>query len=164
MNPCRCGFFSDSKKQCHRIPICAQDYQTKISGPLMDRFDLVAYMSTTPFEDLDKKNTTKKETSMDIKNRVENARKRQYKRSIEWFNQPILNAHLGASMLKECQQLSDDCHGFLEKVYNHYQLSARSYHRLLKICQTIADLQEVDIVEPHHITQALQFRFVPVVG
>ena len=159
MNPCRCGFFGDVKRACHRAPVCAQDYQMKLSGPLMDRFDLVVYISATNFKDLQHKGVaTKDSKSMAIE--VNQAHQRQYVRTTQWSESPRLNAHLSPSILRESQRLSTECYPLLEKAYSRYKLSARSYHRLLKVSQTIADLVEEDIITPHHITQALQFRLL----
>lgn len=146
MNPCRCGYFGVLAKECARAPRCAKDYQTKISGPLLDRFDLVVYVPQVPVQDLiTASHTAPGESSAVIRQRVLKA--------VEYKNGLALPPH------PKMETLSEESQNALRMAVEKLQLSARGCHRVLNVAQTIACLESRASILPHHITEALQYRY-----
>jgi len=133
MNPCKCGFLGDAKKQCVKAPACARDYQMKLSGPLLDRIDLFVDMPAVEIRDLSG-DTPSGEKSAVVARRVLTARQAQYER------QGTLNAHIPAAEIDHHIRLADDARAFLLRSAEKLGISARGYHRLLRVARTIADL------------------------
>ena len=155
MNPCPCGFLGDREKQCTCTDVQVQRYKSRLSGPLLDRIDLIINVPRLTTEELI--NTkTEAEPSAKIRERVIKARKLQAKR---YENEGILtNSELTAEMIKKYCKLDDESNNILKLAAQKYQLSGRRYHRVLKIARTIADLDESLDIKSLHITQALQYR------
>ncbi len=153
MNPCRCGYFGDLDRQCHRAPVCAGDYQGKISGPLLDRFDLVLDVPALKAEDLIA--NAPSETSHQVRERVKCAldcQKERYQKT------SFLNARVDGEHLNQITKLDHQTTNLLTKAVDKLRLSARSYHRVLRVGRTIADLEGSEAVQYHHITEALSYR------
>jgi magnesium chelatase family protein len=144
MNPCRCGYYGVTQKECSRAPRCASDYQSKISGPLLDRFDLVVYVPQVPVDDLlpQRKNVLI-ETSDTIQKRVLSA--------IEF--KKTLTTSVDDDLLPETQQC---LRIFAEK----RDLSARSCTRLLKVARSIANLDSSATIKAHHIEEAIHYKYI----
>lgn len=142
MNPCRCGFLGDPTQECTRAPKCGQDYQSKLSGPLLDRMDIRLDVQPVPMSDItDKTNTG--ESSAIVAARIEAAREiqKQRFRALNLDQQlQKTNARLPVEVLNERITLSPDAKSFLSIAMDRLKLSARGYHRLLKVAQTIHDL------------------------
>ncbi|CAO5677799.1 MAG: Competence protein ComM [Holosporales bacterium] len=156
MNPCRCGFFGTEEKQCHRAPTCAKDYQNKISGPLLDRFDLIVHVKAVKVEDL---NTLPSgEESHIVAERVLKARNIQEKRFKDIGKPAGLNKILDGKMLYESLKLSDDGKLILDAALEKLGLSARGYHRIMRVARTIADLEGAEETAQHHVQEALFYR------
>ena len=155
MNPCPCGFLGDKEKQCTCTDFQVQRYRSKLSGPLLDRIDLVINVPRLTTEELI--NTkTEAEPSAVIRERVIKARKLQAKR---YEKDGILtNSELTAEMIKKYCVLDDASEQIMKVAAQKYQLSGRRYHRVLKIARTIADLAGAENIESVHLTQALQYR------
>ena len=155
MNPCPCGFLGDREKQCTCTDVQVQRYKSRLSGPLLDRIDLIINVPRLTTEELI--NTkTEAEPSAKIRERVIKARKLQAKR---YEHEGILtNSELTAEMIKKYCKLDDESNSILKLAAQKYQLSGRRYHRVLKIARTIADLDESQDIKSLHITQALQYR------
>lgn len=155
MNPCACGNATDPEKICICTPSQAIRYQQKISGPIMDRIDLHVEVPRLAFEKLD--TMARAESSKDIRQRVEKARAIQNKR----FDglSVVTNSEMGADQIQKFCQLNDECKQLLRSAVNSFKLSARAYHRLIKIARTIADLAGNDMIEPMHIAEAVQYRW-----
>lgn len=153
MNPCRCGYFGDEDRQCNKIPKCAEDYQQKISGPMMDRFDLVVpVQALKPQELLVERN---EEPSHAIIKRVQAARALQHKR----YNCELtINAHVDGEILDKAVRSSPEVDAILKKAIDRYKLSARGYHRLLRVSRTIADLGLCETIDTQHVLEALNYR------
>lgn len=154
-NPCKCGYLADPARACARVPLCGEDYLGRISGPLMDRFDLRVEVPPVAFTDLDL--PADGETSAQVAHRVAAARDVQTAR----FSG---HAHLRVNADLEGKALDDaatpDSHGreLLVKVAERFGLSARGYHRVLRVARTIADLEGAADVRKPHIAEAVSFR------
>ncbi len=157
MNPCRCGAAMDMEHYCAKFPRCAQDYQGKISGPLMDRLDIhLPVPKMTMREMLDKKPA---EDSATVRARVLEARAFQRER----MGDTALisdNAHLAAHDLEKTVGLTTEAKEMLIKISEKMQFSARGYHRTLRLARSIADLAVSDTVTKTHIAEALNYRRV----
>ena len=159
MNPCRCGHLGDSALECAKVPRCAADYQSKISGPMLDRIDLQVDVPRLDVADL---HAPAGESSKDVAMRVERARAVQYARYGEGF----VNAQADGKALENHAILSSDAKDLLDQVMEKARLSARSYYRILRVARTIADLesvrsgQDIDILEKTHIAEALSYKGV----
>lgn len=155
MNPCPCGYLGDKEKQCTCTDFQVQRYRSKLSGPLLDRIDLVINVPRLTTEELI--NTkTEAEPSAVIRERVIKARKLQANR---YKDEGILtNSELTAEMVKKYCVLDDASEQIMKVAAQKYQLSGRRYHRVLKIARTIADLAGMENIESVHLTQALQYR------
>ncbi|RZI46430.1 YifB family Mg chelatase-like AAA ATPase [Candidatus Finniella inopinata] len=154
MNPCRCGYFGDLERQCHRAPVCANDYQNKISGPLLDRFDLLFHVQALNADELLSQHES--EPSHVVANRVRKARKRQQHRHQNLYS--WLNATIDGDHLKQIAELDEEGKALLGKAVEKLRLSARSYHRILRVSRTIADLEESQSIRKHHIAETLGYR------
>ena len=155
MNPCPCGYLGDKEKQCTCAEYQIQRYKSKLSGPLLDRIDLVINVPRLTTEELINTNT-EAETSAKIRNRVIKARKLQAKR---YEKEGILtNSELTAEKIKKYCKLDESSSQIMKIAAQKYQLSGRRYNRILKIARTIADLAGAENIESAHLTQALQYR------
>ena len=157
MNPCRCGFMGDAKRACGRAPICGREYQSKLSGPLLDRIDLQIDMPAVAASDL--LLPPAHETSAIVGKRVLAARNMQRQRN-EAFGlaSDMLNAAAGNTALDQIAPLSPELRQMLAKAAEAWGLSARGLHRVIKVARTIADLAESDSISPTHLAEALHFR------
>jgi magnesium chelatase family protein len=155
MNPCPCGYSGDSSK-CTCSARDVNNYQEKISGPLMDRLDIHI---TVPRVDYDKLQSTQKpESSAEIKRRVLAARNVQLKR-YEGYGVEV-NVRLTEPMLEQFCALNKTGAAMLEQAYEKMNLSARAYHKVLKVARTIADLAGSEQITERHLGEALQYRRV----
>lgn len=152
-NPCPCGFLGDTKRNCACMPGSIAKYKRKISGPFLDRIDI--YLEVPPVE-VDKLSADLKvENSSEIRKRIVAARKLQEKR----FNGRILtNSEMGNKDIKEYCVLTEESLDLLKMAISSLNLSARGYHRVLKLSRTIADLAGVENIQSEHIAEALQYR------
>lgn len=153
MNPCPCGYLGNSEK-CHCSANEIMKYHRKISGPLLDRIDLMVEMPPVAYDDLD--NTTPAESSASIKERVVRAHKIQLER---FKNEGIyFNAQMDASQIeKYCQLLPKDKE-ILRSAFERMELSARAYHKILKLARTAADLSGEEQISLKHLLEVLQYR------
>lgn len=156
MNPCRCGYLSDVSRACARAPKCAQDYQSKISGPLFDRIDLHVEVEEVSAEDLSRPSTGEK--SFIVAERVKRAREIQERRYAQLGEAIRLNAHADGELLDQIVLLEEDGQALLKKAASSFKLSARGYRRVLRVARTLADMTGAEAVAKSHIAEALSFR------
>ncbi len=154
MNPCPCGFLGDKVKQCTCTDVQVQRYKSRLSGPLLDRIDLVINVPRLTTEELS--NNSEGEPSAKIRERVVMARKIQSER---YKNEGILtNSELNTNQIKKYCKLDEQSAQIMKLASQKYQLSGRRYNRVLKIARTIADLAGGENISSEHLTQALQYR------
>lgn len=158
MNPCRCGYLGDAARACSRAPKCGTDYQAKLSGPILDRIDVI--LSVPPVTPADLARPPEGDTSAVIRDRVCVARERQQYRlqDIPEAHRPRSNAELSGDMLDRVTRLDDEARSLLQKAAEKMALSARGYHRVLRVARTIADLQGRDAMIRSDIAEALGYR------
>ncbi len=159
MNPCPCGFYGDPVKACTCSQTLVTKYQKRISGPLLDRIDIHIEVPRVDYDKLSDRRTG--ENSHDIRQRVEAARSRQLQRFAGEESESGLltcNANMRTSQIRQFCQLDDDCNRLMRTAMTQLQLSARAYHRMLKLARTIADLAESETINPQHLAEALQYR------
>ncbi len=154
MNPCPCGYRGDPKHNCNCSAQTIQRYWSKISGPLLDRIDIHLEVPAVEWRDLTA--TKDAESSENIRGRVSEARQIQLARLAG--TGLYSNAQMGSPQIKKFCQLSDQSMSFLEKAVEKLGLSARAYHRILKIGRTIADLEKAEHIQTAHIAEAVQYR------
>lgn len=154
MNPCPCGFFGSSDKQCTCTPQAISRYIGKISGPLLDRIDIQIEVTAVKYQKLE--SGKQSESSMNIKNRVNKARKIQQNR---YKAESIFsNSQLTPKLTEKYCKLNQECKSLLELAFDKLGLSARAYSRILKVARTIADLEEKENIEQKHLAEAIQYR------
>jgi len=160
MNPCPCGYFGDSKKECTCSAADIIHYRKKISGPLLDRIDLIIEVNRLSFEEMKNKPSTN--NFSEIKQEISQCRNLQKER-FKIINQKqkrniFTNAEMGISEIETFCQLDKESESLLKKAVDKYALSARSYHRLLKISRTIADLDNSEKIKYQHLAEALRYK------
>jgi magnesium chelatase family protein len=156
MNPCPCGYFGDSSKECVCRPGDIIRYRKKISGPLLDRIDIIIDVPRLSFKEISSNNPI--ETSKEIRQKVIAARKIQEQRFININPNMSTNGEMKIKEINEFCQVEKQAEILLKKALNKYFLSARSYHRILKISRTIADLENTETIKFNHVAEALQYK------
>jgi magnesium chelatase family protein len=155
MNPCPCGFLGDVEKQCTCTETQIQRYKSRLSGPLLDRIDMIIDVPRLTADEL-LNIDEKAETSAQIRERVVKARKIQVER---YKNEDILtNSELNANLIEKYCALDDNALAIMKMASVKYKLSGRKYSRVLKLARTIADLNGAENITSAHISQALQYR------
>jgi magnesium chelatase family protein len=160
-NPCKCGYLTDPARACGRAPLCGEDYLGRISGPLMDRFDLRVEVPPVAFADLDL--PASGESSATIAARVTAARARQAAR-FKATPDLRVNADLEGRTLEDFAAPDAEGKALIGRVAERMGLSARGYHRVLRVARTIADLDASAEVRKPHIAEAISFRLTAAVG
>lgn len=150
MNPCPCGYYGDTKGRCRCTPAQVGRYRNKISGPLLDRFDMHIQVNTMPIEELQTK--PRGESSADVRKRVVACRQQQLAR------QRKANALLAGEELEEHCRLAPAQQKLLAGAMEHLQLSARAYDRTLRVARTLADMAGSDEIGAAHLSEALGYR------
>ena len=156
MNPCKCGWYGDVSGRCTCTQHSVDSYRSRISGPLLDRIDIIMEVPSVPFEKL--RDRGEAESSEEIKKRVDAARDRQIRRFGVGFD--LCNARMGPEDLRQYCRLDDESVAMLKKAFEVFGLTARSYDRILKVARTIADLAASEQITSDHIAEAIQYRTV----
>lgn len=154
MNPCPCGFYGSSDKECTCSPQAISKYMGKISGPLLDRIDIQIEVTPVKYQKLD--SSEKIESSIEIKKRVDLARKIQQKRYEK--DAIYTNSQLSPKLIEQYCKLNSESKKILELAFHRLGLSARAYGRILKVARTIADLEQKENIETEHVAEAIQYR------
>lgn len=155
MNPCPCGYYGDSQRQCSCAPQAVRKYLARVSGPLLDRIDLHVEVPAVRYRELSDDRLG--EPSAAIRERVTRARERQRDR---FTSRPGLhaNAHMRARDIREFCRVGEGGEALLRTAITRLGFSARAYHRILKIARTIADLDASDEIATTHVSEAIQYR------
>ena len=154
MNPCKCGYYGHPTKRCTCAPHTAEKYISKISYPLLDRFDIHVDVQSVEYDDLSSKQPG--ECSAEIKKRVNKAREIQLRRFAG--TDIVCNAQMSPAQTRKYCVLSEQAQNALKLAFEKLGLSARAYDKVLRVSKTIADLDQSDIIDTHHILEAVQYR------
>lgn len=154
MNPCKCGYLGDSRRQCTCTPRQINQYRSRVSGPLLDRIDIQVEVANVEYDDLSK--IEKGETSAEIKKRVNEARQIQVERYKKY--KIYSNSQLSAGLLQEFCRLGEAENNILKMAFDRMGLSARAHSRILKVARTIADLAGEKDITAAHLAEAIQYR------
>ncbi|MFV9506317.1 MAG: YifB family Mg chelatase-like AAA ATPase [Oscillochloridaceae bacterium umkhey_bin13] len=154
-NPCPCGWHGDPERECSCSPALVSRYQKRISGPLLDRIDIHVEVPRVNYEKLSTNRLG--EPSLAVRTRVTAARERQCSRGTA-SGRLYSNAELGPAELRRDCQLDTAGHSLMKAAVRQLNLSARGYHRVLKLARTIADLAGVEQIGPAHLAEAIQYR------
>jgi magnesium chelatase family protein len=158
MNPCKCGYFGDPKKQCTCTPASQKKYLERVSGPLLDRIDIEIELPSVSYEDISGK-SPKGEPSSEIKNRVNKAREVARKRlKAENDDEYILNAKMTPNMVRKYCVMSVGAEAIMKEAFDNLGLSARAHDKVLRVARTIADLDGSEIINEEHISEAIMYR------
>lgn len=158
-NPCPCGYLNSPKKRCICSPRIIEKYRKKISGPILDRIDLHIDVPSVDLQELseNQKATQFLKSSVLIRERIISARQIQYQRFLG--ESIFVNAEMKNSHIKKYCKLKKEVEQILQQAGSKFQLSARSYFKIIKVAKTIADLENSSEIEISHIAEALQYRF-----
>ena len=150
--PCPCGYYGDASGRCRCTPDKVLNYRARLSGPLLDRIDMHVEVPPVPRELLLDQASRHGESSEAVRARVEQARERQRSRSGGY------NATLSNPQIESSCRLDEPGRRLLEQAIDRLGLSARAYHRVLKVARTIADLAAEEFIRPAHVAEAVQYR------
>lgn len=152
MNPCKCGWYGDPSGRCTCSQRAVDAYLSRVSGPLLDRVDLIVEVPAVQFDEL--RSREEAEPSSAIRSRVNAAREVQRKRQ----GPTLPNARLMGDQMRDCCALTDECAALMRMAFDNLRLTARSYDRILRVARTIADLDGKPEICPEHLAEAIQYR------
>ena len=156
MNPCKCGWYGDPSGRCKCSERAVADYRSRLSGPLLDRIDIVVEVPAVQFEEL--RARAEAESSAEVKKRVDAARAVQHERFGK--ESRMCNARMGPEEMRKHCALDDSSAELMKQAFEAMGLTARSYDRILKVGRTVADLDGSENIQPQHIAEAIQYRAV----
>lgn len=151
-NPCPCGYLGHPARRCNCSFHAIQLYKKRLSGPILDRIDI--HIDIPPVKEEKLTSNEKAESSIIVRSRVCAARQKQIRR----FGRPFTNAEMNSSQIRSICKMSDAADSLLKTAISRLSLSARSYFKIIKIAQTISDLEDTDRIEGKHVAEALQYR------
>ena len=152
MNPCKCGWYGHPSGRCRCTPQEVRRYHSRISGPLLDRIDLIVEVPALDYEELKRRKPA--EPSAAIKKRVDAARAIQRRR----FGEERSNAYMDTKDLRSLLRLDPEGDRLMKDAFDALGLTARSYDRILRVARTIADLAGSEAIAPEHLAEAIQYR------
>ncbi|MBC7073774.1 ATP-binding protein, partial [Candidatus Parcubacteria bacterium] len=155
-NPCPCGIFGNPQKACRCLPSQIQKYQRKLSGPIIDRIDLLVQVANVEYEKLIE---IEKETSEEVKKRVILAREIQRER----FKKEKTNSQMEIPEIKKFCEVDERGNHLLKEAVDSGMISPRGYHRVLKVARTIADLEGKEKISFSHLAEALSYRIKEII-
>ena len=153
MNPCKCGWYGQPGGRCRCTEKAVRDYHARISGPLLDRIDIIVEVPSLPYDDLRRRADA--EPSSAIKARVDAAREAQRKR---FSSETMSNARMGPREMDRWCSLSAESEALMREAFSSLGLTARSHDRILRVARTIADLDGAEDISPIHLAEAVQYR------
>ena len=154
MNPCKCGWYGHASGRCRCSLNDIRRYQSRISGPLLDRIDIIVEVPALEYDEIRRKSPA--ESSAEIRTRVNAARNRQHQRFPE--NETMCNAHMSVRDLRSFCSLSPEGEKLMRDAFDTMGLSARSHDRILRVARTIADLDGAEEIGVDHVAEAIQYR------
>jgi len=154
MNPCPCGFYRDNRRECRCSVRQIEKYRRRISGPFLDRIDIHVDVPPVSYREL--ATDPDEERSRDVRGRVVDARQKQSERFAE--DDFHTNASMRSRHVREFCEVDNDGEGLLRQAMDSLGLSARAYHKVLKVARTIADLDDDDFIRAHHVSEAVNYR------
>ena len=156
MNPCRCGYLGDPSRACARAPDCGRSYCARVSGPMLDRFDMIIEVPEVSGQLLLDK--TPGEASVAVARRVAAAR------DFAAISRPQADPGQGDGFDDPTAQMSEDARRLIELAIEKQSLSARGFHRVLRVARTIADLERDPQIGRQHLAEALAYRAMPLLA
>jgi magnesium chelatase family protein len=158
MNPCKCGYFGDSTRQCTCNPAAIKKYLDKVSGPLLDRIDIEIELPSVSYDEISGK-TAVGESSANIRKRVNEARRFAAERLSAGGDDPtVLNAKMTPAMIHRYCKLDAEASDLMRNAFEALGFSARGHDRVLRVARTIADLDGMSEVNSDHIAEAIMYR------
>ena len=157
MNPCKCGWYGDPSGRCRCSEAAVESYQSRISGPMLDRIDIVVEVSAVQYESL--RTRAQAEPSAAIQKRVNAARDIQNRR---FGRSGMCNARMGPEEMRRHCQLGQEAEALMAMAFQSLGLTARSYDRILRVARTVADMEGSESIEAQHIAEAIQYRSVRI--
>lgn len=154
MNPCKCGWYGHPSGRCKCSELDVRRYHSRISGPLLDRIDIIIEVPALEYDELKSRDAA--ESSAEIKKRVDAARSIQRERFGD--DTTMSNAHMGTGQMNKYCALNGECEQLMHGAFDSMGLTARSYDRILRVARTIADLEGCESIEPMHLAEAIQYR------